>query len=278
MWVWKGSAFSTKEERQRLLTFCSVENISHIDLSIKTQTAGGDQSVKNQGTLKDFIKQSREQNITINALRGDPKMFFEKNQKRTLAELRTFTAFNRSLPLASRLNGIKYDVEPYLTEEWKAGGEQREVVIRDYLSCLKQIKVIIDQEAPDLMLSADVPFWWDKEEFTATFAGVTKRFVEHVQDLTDSIGIMSYRVDSAKVLKLIEHELAYATQIGKTISPGLETIDLKEKESRVSFHGTSPKHFRKTVRELQGVLTGNKAVRSIMLHHYDSLAPYLKSE
>lgn len=278
MWVWTQNAFGSEVERQKLCTFCSAENITHLDLSIKIQTAKGKRSVKNKEALKDFISRASQYRITINALKGDPRMFFERNHETVISELRTLLAFNESLPLASRLSGIKYDVEPYLTEEWRSGGEKREQVIRDYLTCLQRIKATIDKEAPDFTLSVDVPFWWDKPEFSITFTGKPKRFVEHVQDLTDYIGIMSYRINSTQVLNLVEHERTYAAKIGKSICPGLETIDLKEKKSRVSFFGTSPESFRKTVHELQSELSENTTTRCIMLHHYDSLSVYLKSK
>ncbi|MGJ8695667.1 MAG: hypothetical protein ACSHYF_05070 [Verrucomicrobiaceae bacterium] len=271
MWVWTQDAITTREERQKLLTFCTQEGITHLDQSIKTNNS----VVQNPDALKQLLTQSHSRGITINALRGDPKMFFKRNHAKTIADLRTLITFNHQLPPTSRLNGIKYDVEPYLTPEWKAGGKQQQQVILDYLNCLQQIKTILTRESPDLLLSADVPFWWDKPEFAVTFAGQPKPFVNHIQDLTDHIGIMSYRTSSIEVLDLVTHELTYATKIGKTISPGLETIDLKETKPRVSFFGTPPALLRKTIRELQTNLSENKAARHIMLHHHGSLVPYL---
>jgi hypothetical protein len=277
MWIWTQSAFQTKEDRQTLFAFCKTEGISHLDQSIKIQTIKGFRTIANHVSLTEFISRARSQGITLNALRGDPKMFYQRNHDATLGNLRTMIAFNNQLPANSRLTGIKYDVEPYLTEEWKAGGTQREKVIRDYILCLQKIKAIIDKEAPGLLLATDVPFWWDKPEFTVTFAGKTKPLVEHIQDITDYIGIMSYRTSAKEVLNLVSHELSYATKIGKSICPGLETIDLKEKKSHVSFFGTPPSLFRQTISSLQENLAGNKAHRCIMLHHYGSLPSYLSS-
>jgi len=55
-------------------------------------------------------------------LRGNPKMFFSENHERTLRELRAIVAFSETLPEDTLFKGIKYDVEPYCTKEWKAEG------------------------------------------------------------------------------------------------------------------------------------------------------------
>ena len=69
-------------------------------------------------------------------------MFFARNHERTMAAVQTIVAFNETLPNGKKLLGIKFDVEPYGSKEWKAGGDQRKQVMRDYLSYLNQVKLI----------------------------------------------------------------------------------------------------------------------------------------
>jgi len=70
----------------------------------------------------------------------------------------------------------------------------------------------------------------------------------------------------------------YAEQMDRpaSVSPGLNTNEIKGKEHRTSFWGTPPKILRKTLAELRQELSGNPAVRCIMLHHYGSLVEYLE--
>jgi hypothetical protein len=75
----------------------------------------------------------------VNALRGDKAMFFASNHERTMSAVKTIVAFNKTLPDGKKLLGIKFDVEPYGSQEWKAGGDQRSQVMRDYLSYLNQV-------------------------------------------------------------------------------------------------------------------------------------------
>jgi len=275
MWVWPQTAFRTTEAREKLLTFCAKEGISHLDQHVSIERGDTDRSLKNAAPLAALVVAARKQGMTVNALMGSQNMFFERNHEATLRDLRAIVAFDKRLPSTAHLAGVKYDVEPYGTDEWKSGGKRRTTVILDYLSFLRKATSLLNEEAPHLELCVDVPFWWDKKEFTVTFEGSEKLFVQHVQDLTDYIGIMSYRPGSKQVLDCVRQELAYAAKIGKTVCPGLETGEIKGSESWISFWGRPTSAFRQTVGELQQALSGNRATRCIMLHHYNSLVAYL---
>ena len=132
--------------------------------------------------------------------------------------------------------GIKYDVEPYLTKEWKVKGKPLNTLMHDYLAFLRKAKTALHEKAPHLWLAVDTPFWWDKDEFALEFEGERKRFNEHVQDLTDFIVIMSYRCSAKKVLSIVEDEMRYAGRIGKVIFLSLETIQLQHDQD-ISFWG-----------------------------------------
>lgn len=272
MWAWKQAHFQTLEARAEMLAFCEREGISHIDqhLSIK------DGFIRNFQSLEKLVAEAAGRGITVNALRGDKQMFYEANHARTREDLQTIIDFNRQLPEAARLAGVKFDVEPYLTPEWKAGGEQREKVIRAYLVFLQTAKQQL--EGTGLELSVDVPFWWDKPVYEIEFAGETKRFAHHIQDIVDWMGIMSYRRESRLVLKFVKDELAYAKQIDKdhSVAPGLETSKIQGKEAFISFGGVPPEQFRTTLAEVREQLAENPNVRCIMLHHYGSLIEYLQ--
>ena len=122
MWVWSNSSFLTQEARQQLVRFCLKHRITHLDVHIKMTHDGSDPILKDSEAFKDLIVLAGQHNITIAALRGHPKMFFADNHERTLRELRAMVAFSETLPEDTLFKGIKYDVEPYCTKKWKAGG------------------------------------------------------------------------------------------------------------------------------------------------------------
>ena len=275
MWSWRQTAFNTIETRRKLLAFCAQEGIAHVDQHVDINEEGKVHSVQNADSLRTLIIEAAKQSVTVSALRGASHMLLERNHDRALLDLRAIIEFDKLLPSSAYLTGVKYDVEPHGTKEWQAGGKQREKVILDYLSFLKIAKPLLNKEAPHLELSVDVPFWWDRPEFRVYFNDSNKLLVHHVQDLTDYIGVMSYRTKARQVIDLVEQEMAYAKKIGKTICLGLETANIKGNESSISFWSHNPALFRKSVEELKEVLSGNNVVRLIMLHHYSSLVEYL---
>jgi hypothetical protein len=270
MWVWSNSAFSTQKARQQLVQFCVQNRISHLDVHTKMFWKGVKPILKNSRELKDLILLAGEHNITTAILRGNPQMFFSKNHEQTLSELHAIIDFSETLPSNSLFKGIKYDVEPYRTEEWKAKGPTREAVMRDYLTFLRKARSVLHEETPRLWLAVDTPFWWDNDEFILEFKGKRKRFSEHVQDLTDFIVIMSYRRSARKILACGERERMYAQWINKVISLSLETIKLK-KNPHISFWRLSTEEFWKVVNQLQEIAKKDPVLDGVMIHNYRGL-------
>ena len=275
IWAWKQTHFTTAQSRSQMLDFCKQENISHIDQHISIKNG----EIENAQALKKLVIEATKQNITINALRGSKEMFFATNHQRTMGDLKLMVKFNHSLPRNSKLLGIKFDVEPYLTPEWKAGGNQKEKVMLDYLNFLTQANTHLKQHAKGLELSVDVPFWWDKKEHALTFKGQTKPLVHHIQDNVSWIGIMSYRRDPDTTTKLIQDEINYAKKenLPRSVAAGMETTKLSGKEAHISFGGVPPKQFRKALKKLSANLANNPHIRCIMIHHYGGLKSYLNS-
>jgi hypothetical protein len=275
MWVWSNASFSTQESRERLVQFCLSHQISHLDVHLEISWAGKRPALKDPEALKDLMVLAGRKNITSSILRGDPRMFFSQKQGQTLEELRAIMAFSQTVPKEALLKGIKYDVEPYLTKEWRAGGETRRIVMHDYLSFLRRARLILDEEMPQLLLSADTPFWWDRDEFIMDFEGRSQRFSEHVQDLTDFIVIMSYSRDVRKVLASVEGERKYAERIEKLVHPSLETIQLKQ-DPHISFWGVPADEFWKTVDQIQGVAKKDPVLGGVRIHNYRGLREKLR--
>jgi hypothetical protein len=274
MWVWSYSAFATPQARERLIGFCEKNQIHHLDVHIRMSADKDGTRLRDPEAFRALIRLAGEHHVTTAALRGNPKMFFSWNQKKALNELQALIAFSRTLPEDTLFQGIEYDVEPYLTEEWKAKGKSREIVMEDYLSFLRMAGSVLDEKAPHLRLSVDTPFWWDKDELILNFRGHWKRFSEHVQDLTDFITIMSYRRSVREILNCVERERMYAQKIHKVIFPSLETIKLK-KNGNISFYGVPREELWKVVPKLMVTARRDPAIGGFMIHCYRGLSGYL---
>ncbi len=270
MWVWSSSSFLTQEARQQLVQFCLKHHITHLDVHVKMAHDSVKPVLRDAEAFKGLIVLAGRHNITTAALRGSPKMFFSENHERTLQELQAIIAFSETLPQDTLFKGIKYDVEPYCTKEWRTEGTALYPMIHDYLTFLRKARSVLDKEAPHLWLAADTPFWWDKDRFALEFEGRRKRFNEHVQDLTDFITIMSYRRSVRKVLDCVEDERRYAQHIKKVIFPSLETVKLT-RDPHISFWGKPSEEFWKVVPELLEAAKRDPAMGGVMIHCYRSL-------
>jgi hypothetical protein len=277
MWVWSNSAFSTREARQQLVDFCVKHRIRHLDVHVKMSRDSDRPILRDAEALKDLILLAGRYNITTAALRGHPKMFFSKNHERTFRELRAIIAFSETLHGEAQFKGIKYDVEPYCAKDWKAEGTTLEGAMRDYLTFLLKARSVLRKEAPRLWLAADIPFWWDKDEFALEFDGKRKRYNEHVQDLTDFIVIMSYRRSAREVLNSVEGERKYAKRICKLIYPSLETIKL-EQDPHISFWGLPNEEFWKVVPQLMEAAEGDPTIGGVMIHCYRGLVEKISKD
>jgi hypothetical protein len=275
-WVWSASALATEEARQELVEFCRENCISHVDVHAKMSWDGETPALQAPAPLRDFILLAGGRQISTAIVRGDPRMFFLANHERARKELRAIISFSRTLPPGALLKGVKYDVEPYSTTEWKSGGTARESVVRDYLTFLREARSLLKEEAPGLWLAADIPFWWDRDEFIVEFGGETKRLSEHVQDLTDFIVIMSYWRSAQKVFASVERERDYAERTQKIVHPALETIQLK-KDPHTSFWGLPAEDLWNTVKQLQERAVEDPALGGVMIHSYRGLREKLRS-
>lgn len=291
LWVWRDTDFNTPLARQELLDFSQQYGITHLDVHARLIEGDSDGDGEGEGglVLREAQAMARltieagERGITVAALRGAPRMFLEESREQTLKELRALIAFDQSLAAGPGsepgsgpgLSGVKYDVEPYATPEWRGGGDLKLKVMEDYLVTLTAIRQIIDADAPDLILATDVPFWWDKPEHELAFGDRQQSLSSHVQDLADYVAIMSYRRGASQVIDCVTTELAYAGQVGRTICPSLETGELQA-DQHISFFGTSQDTFWACLDGLRAEYNGHPSVRMIMLHHYGTVRAYLE--
>jgi hypothetical protein len=127
-------------------------------------------------------------------------------------------------------------------------------------------------------LSVDIPFWWDKPDLKIEFRGQTKLFSQHVQDLTDSVTLMSYRRDPEEVKRIVEDERAYAVKFGKQVLPGLlHSKAHNPAEASLSFYGLPTSEYLRVRHELEGWASNQPGIGGVMHHHYGSLSNCLES-
>jgi hypothetical protein len=207
-------------------------------------------------------------------------MGLEDHRVETLRRLDAVLAFNALRPQGQGFAGIHYDIEPYLGARWKAG-DIRGVMLEN-LATFRAIREDIKQKAPALTLAYDIPAWYDRKTETKAveFESHIKSFQEHIQDLSDYVGIMSYRRKATgpnSVTEISSPALQYAEKTGKTVYPALETGFLKD-DPNISFYGTTPDVLIQTVDGVCHEFAGSPAFGGVLLHHYTSLRKLLEAQ
>jgi hypothetical protein len=135
-----------------------------------------------------------------------------------------------------------------------------------------------------MMLAFDIPFWYDNktqpnDNCVLTYDGQEKNLYQHMLDVCDYIGIMSYRrnaLGSNGVLQHIQAELDYARKIGKKITPALETIELKGTPT-ITFFGMPASAFWTQHNLIRQTLRNDPAFGGVLTHSYRGLQQLLTS-
>ncbi len=283
LWVWRAASVNTPEARAALVGFAAKNGFNRLFVQVRFEPGSvkaGKAVVANQDMWKELITLAGEKGIMIEALDGDPTMARAANHAETLGKLEAMLAMNKALPEGAKLAGIHYDIEPYTAPAWKTA--ERTDVMKEFLDFFHAARKKIDEQAPGATLSADIPFWYDNktaegDTCVLEYAGKTKNFHEHIQDVTDYIGVMSYRRKVSgpnSVTAVVENELAYAAKIGKTVCPALETGALKETPT-ITFSGLPTEDFWNAKKEVGEKLAENPAYGGILVHSYENLKTYL---
>ena len=301
LWVWKPDYISDIGEQDRMLEFCQRQGFNRLLVQVPW-VAGSAQIVHPKpgeappdgGALHPqinyadqfarLIAEAAKRKIAIEALDGAPYMGDRVHQPETLATVDAILAFNAKLPADAKLAGIHWDIEPYVRPDWKVQAS-RETIEKDYLRLLSDTKKKLADAGGKLTLSVDIPMWYDtkteaNDSCVVAFNGRTKNFHEHIQDLTDYIGIMSYRQKAVGPNSTSFHvaaEMAYAEKIGKFVVPAFETVELKE-TPQITFFGKDAATLNAQRTKLADLFKDRPGFGGIFLHHYASVRAILEPE
>jgi len=277
LWVWQHQSVRDAEVREELIAFCTRQGINRILIQVRFEGEPGERRFADADAFRDLLERAAKAGIAIEALDGSHAMGLESDRADTLQRLDAVLAFQKELPPNARFAGVHYDIEPYLNPRWRSGDEKG--VARETLETMALIRARVTPET-GLTLAYDIPSWYDTrgESLDVEFQGETKNFHQHIQDLSDYIGVMSYRRAATgpnSILAISEGELAYGAKIGKKVYPAMETKALKGEEASITFHGMGPEAFLKALREVRKTGAQNPAYGGVLIHHYGSLKELL---
>ena len=175
VYLWSRTFNSTPNDR--LWQFFKAKGISNVIVSAGIRV--------NQDKLKEFLKQSATQNVSVELMLGSRHWIFKDKQKQALI---------RSVMTAERLGHLHLDVEPHTLPGYKTHRRRYLDAYGEFIAAVREQMTIDDK------LSVSVPLHWDEKDYV---------LLDH---LTDEIYLMSY-------------ETADAERLIRRIKPILDVVD-----------------------------------------------------
>lgn len=283
LWVWRFDTIANPDNRKELLDFCEQFHFNR--LLVQIHTIKGEAQLRDAAALTALVTDAADRSITVEALEGGPYMAEKANLASTLARLKMILDFNQSLPTGKKLVGIHYDIEPYTTPQWKQDMATRTTVMTNLMDFAHLARKELDSQTPPMTLAFDIPFWYDNKTADGdncflNYNGKTQNLYQHLLDVSDYIGIMSYRrkaEGSNGVLQHIQNELDYARSIGKQITPALETIELKSSPT-ITFFGLPASEFWTQHNTIRQSLQNDPAFGGVLTHSYRGMRELLQPQ
>ncbi|HEY0256989.1 MAG TPA: hypothetical protein VGC39_06070 [Candidatus Methylacidiphilales bacterium] len=271
MWIWFRENVADPSQRAAMLTFAGSQGINRLLVNIHFDGAADHDALGTYADpLQNLLKEAGEKGYAVEALTGAPDMGFAVNRAKTLHQLDILLTFNKTQPPGARFVGIHYDIEPYLTPRWKGGDIPG--AVSETLETLSEIRDHVRNSDPSLTVAYDIPSWYGTKPplQKIAFHGVTKSLQEHVQDLSDYVGVMAYRRAATgpnSVTALCAPIFAYAEKTGKRVYPAMESKKL-DQTPNITFYGTSPEIFEEALNQIWSANSKSPAFGGVLLHQY----------
>ncbi len=272
VWTWEGPSYAMLESpavADEALTFLQRKRIDVVYLYADAFQRRN--LIEQQPQLyRAFIHRAHARGIRVYALLGSwylgtERYVLPRHQRKAVAMLQRVLDYNAAAAPAERFDGVNYDIEPHLLDEWEDATRPR--LLRGFLDMTAAMLEARRKSGQTLVIGPAMPFWWDG--IALEWRGVRKPVSEHVADLTDYIALMDYRNRAEgrdSILSHAQDEMDYASRTGKRVVIGLEFNS--GDPAKLSFHGMSEAAFEREAGKVEAAYRGRPAFDGFVFHHY----------
>jgi hypothetical protein len=164
-----------------------------------------------------FIQNANSMNMTVQALDGASSWALPDNTS-SFDDFAAFVqSYNETYP-QYRFSALHLDVEPYLNDLWSS---DLAAAIEGYQNFIRYARDAADRIG--VSLTADMPFWFDGDDYRYNNTYGSGRLSEWVITVCDETALMSYRDTAQAIYDISLSEVSYAQQIGKRCMVGIQT-------------------------------------------------------
>ena len=211
-WIWRADDFLNSGSA--VLSRLASEGFRTVFVAVPM--TGSPAEVEHPAALADFFARAAALGIEVWAVEGDPRAVTDSGRRIFVERTRALARFHAAQPDVSRIQGVQYDIEPYLVPGFEL---ERDAWLRAYLATLRELRA----ELP-VPMEAAVPFWW------LDLALDSRWFLEDLAKVVDGLTIMNYRTDADDLQRFAEPYLAWGVREQRHVRIALEFIDLPDQQ------------------------------------------------
>lgn len=251
-WLWDTSRII--EDEAGVLSFLENKQVNKLYLQINMDIVSAD--------YKRFISHATARGIKIYALDGAPDWVSKDGYKMQDQLFDWLHTYNKNAEVTERFSGVHLDIEPYLNSGWSYNQPQS---IESYQALLTRAKK--ETKQLQLPLEADMPFWFDEIKYNNQFG--KGLLAEWVINQVESVSIMAYRNTAKDIIKIVQHEVAYAKKVNKSIVISVETGALDDNQN-ITFYDNGEAYMNKQLALVQRHYAKKTSYQGVAIHHVDS--------
>lgn len=290
LWVWERASYAVvfdRVERDKLgavmddTTTFDSDAIRTIYLGVD-RYEGTDMLRDSRDEVAAFVRWAHARGYQVQATiaGGTRPPYFgalEQYEHFAIAEMEKVLDYNLAVDPDARFAGVNVDIEPYILPQWKQPDTS---LPARWMAVLEKLIERRDASGQPLLFGPAIPRWLDTSTCCTAIEwnGEVKPLSDHIQDLTDYVAIMDYRDTadgSAGIIAQAQHEIDYATRIGKpkSVVIGVESKDLSGggDPETVTFWEEGRLAMETELDKVYAAFSGDPAFAGVAMHHYDSL-------
>ncbi|MFN7183552.1 MAG: hypothetical protein ACK4MZ_05080 [Thermomonas haemolytica] len=273
VWTWEQPAYAMLESPQvaaEALAFLQRKRIDTLYLYADAYQ-GRNLLVQQPQRYQALIRAAHARGMRVYALLGSWYLHTERYvlpglQHKAVAMLQRVLDYNAAAAPEERFDGVNYDIEPHLLDEWEEATRPR--LLRGFLDMTAAMLEARRKSGQALPVGPAMPFWWDG--ISLEWRGARKPVSEHVIDLADYVALMDYRNFAEGRDSILSHaasEMAYADRVGKRVVIGLEFNP--GEPAKLSFHGMDEAAFEAEAGKVETAYRARAAFAGFVFHHYE---------
>jgi len=226
LWVWKIDPVLNPKQRKELFKLCDRTDITIIYLYFGASP--DEETPEYRDTLAAFLKECHKRGIKVEALTGNPVWALKAYHHVAINWMKGFLEYNKDRPREERIDGVSWDVEPYLTQEWN---RKRELIKKEYIEFLEQCRELIDSYKQDFLFGMAIPLFYDKVD--------DGKFEEEIFKYIDYAALMDYYDTDQDVIEKARFHINLANKMNRKVTIGVETqnlVEMKQGKPRNTFY------------------------------------------